>query len=352
MNLFSVYGVVPSAIVALASAAPIGFTVDPDLSSVLGEFTLSADTAGTLIGDYDPDTNPDGTQTRPGLFGGSGNQPIPITLDIALETALDQSPSGAFTMDADLDALLFAISGLSADLLNGGSVDTVLDLTFFYDTFRTFNPFFIYPGGIPLPVQLPAGSITTFTLVQSGPMTPGVLFPNNDDSYSMTGLLPVELTIVGDALGTPIEPGALPFVLPVTGTFTPEPSGGGTIVLELSLDTIAQTIDTSDLPPLPDIPFPLPTLTEGVFANVILSLAVQSIGIAGEGMITLAASAGASGCNAADISEPFGVLDLSDITAFTTAFLAQDPAADLDNNNIYDLTDIQLFVTAFVGGCP
>jgi hypothetical protein len=340
-----------SVAVAPAFATPLDFTINPGASSISGELTIAADTAGTLIGDYDTDTNPAGTQTRPGLFGGSGNMPVDVSVDLNLITDLDLAPGGAFSMDADTDALAFVISGLAVDLLDGETVGSRLALVFEYDTFRTFSPSFIYPGGIPLPIEVEAGSITTLVLIQSGPMTPGVLIPNNDDSYSMTGLLPVELTIVGDALGTPIEPGALPVVLPITGTFTPEPGGGGTIVLELSLDAIAQTIDTSDLPPLPDIPFPLPTLTEGVVANVILSLAVQSIGFGGEGTIVLAASAGASGCNAADLSEPFGVLDLADINAFTTAFLAQNPAADLDNNEIFDLTDIQLFVTAFVGGC-
>ena len=31
---------------------------------------------GALIGNYDEEANPQGTLTRPGLFGGSGNQPI------------------------------------------------------------------------------------------------------------------------------------------------------------------------------------------------------------------------------------------------------------------------------------
>jgi hypothetical protein len=59
-----------------------------------------------------------------------------------------------------------------------------------------------------------------------------------------------------------------------------------------------------------------------------------------------------AGCNAADIAEPFDILDLADITAFIAAFTTMSPAADLDENGIYDLTDISLFITAFTGGCP
>lgn len=59
-----------------------------------------------------------------------------------------------------------------------------------------------------------------------------------------------------------------------------------------------------------------------------------------------------SGCNAADLSEPFDVLDLSDITAFVAAFLDLQPEADIDENGVFDLTDITQFVAAFTGGCP
>lgn len=58
------------------------------------------------------------------------------------------------------------------------------------------------------------------------------------------------------------------------------------------------------------------------------------------------------GCNAADIAEPFDILDLSDISAFVAAFVALGDAADLNGDGIWDLTDITLFVGAFTGGCP
>jgi hypothetical protein len=61
---------------------------------------------------------------------------------------------------------------------------------------------------------------------------------------------------------------------------------------------------------------------------------------------------GAGGCNAADVAEPFGVLDLSDVSAFAAGFIAQDPISDIDDNEFWDLTDVNLFVTEFVAGCP
>ncbi|MEZ6242525.1 MAG: GC-type dockerin domain-anchored protein [Phycisphaerales bacterium] len=59
------------------------------------------------------------------------------------------------------------------------------------------------------------------------------------------------------------------------------------------------------------------------------------------------------GCNEADLAEPFGSLDFSDVLAFLTAFGAMDPAADLaPPMGVFDFSDVLAFLTAFGGGCP
>lgn len=60
---------------------------------------------------------------------------------------------------------------------------------------------------------------------------------------------------------------------------------------------------------------------------------------------------GSGGCNAADLAEPFGVLDLNDANAFVAGFLAGDSVSDLDQSGTWDLADIALFVAAFQAGC-
>ena len=57
-------------------------------------------------------------------------------------------------------------------------------------------------------------------------------------------------------------------------------------------------------------------------------------------------------CALADIAEPFGLLDLADITAFVSGFLDAAPFADLNADGLFDLSDINLFVTSFIAGCP
>ncbi len=57
-------------------ADPIPMQVDSEMSGAFLDTSLSLVMNGTFIGDYDEETNPEGTMTRPGLFGGSGNQPV------------------------------------------------------------------------------------------------------------------------------------------------------------------------------------------------------------------------------------------------------------------------------------
>ncbi len=55
----------------------------------------------------------------------------------------------------------------------------------------------------------------------------------------------------------------------------------------------------------------------------------------------------------ADLAEPFGQLDFSDVVAFLTAFAAMDPAADLAAPaGQWDFSDVVAFLGAFGAGCP
>ncbi len=61
----------------------------------------------------------------------------------------------------------------------------------------------------------------------------------------------------------------------------------------------------------------------------------------------------ADDCGPADIAEPFGVLDLADVSLFALGFQIQDPAADIaEPFGVWDLGDIAAFVDAFLSGCP
>lgn len=57
-------------------------------------------------------------------------------------------------------------------------------------------------------------------------------------------------------------------------------------------------------------------------------------------------------CNAADLAEPLGLLDLADINAFVDGFTGMTTAGDLNGDGLWDLTDVNMFVAAFSAGCP
>ncbi|MFI4898698.1 MAG: M12 family metallo-peptidase [Phycisphaerales bacterium JB059] len=58
-------------------------------------------------------------------------------------------------------------------------------------------------------------------------------------------------------------------------------------------------------------------------------------------------------CSEADLAEPFGVLDFSDVTAFLSAFSAGAPDADLAPPfGTLDFSDVLGFLGAFGAGCP
>lgn len=58
-------------------------------------------------------------------------------------------------------------------------------------------------------------------------------------------------------------------------------------------------------------------------------------------------------CNSADLAEPFGQLDFSDVVAFLVAFGAMGPDADLALPfGQWDFSDVVAFLTLFGAGCP
>ena len=86
-----------------------------------GELTLSGTLStyinGTLIGDWDAESNPEGTQTREGVWGGSGNNPIPLSLTAAIELGGNTIPTGPLDLEIDDILGVASITNLSWDVL-------------------------------------------------------------------------------------------------------------------------------------------------------------------------------------------------------------------------------------------
>jgi glucose/arabinose dehydrogenase len=58
-----------------------------------------------------------------------------------------------------------------------------------------------------------------------------------------------------------------------------------------------------------------------------------------------------TGCNDADIAEPFGTLNIFDALAFVDAYNNEDPIADFTMDGNFDIFDVLAFVEAYNAGC-
>ena len=79
---------------------------------------------------------------------------------------------------------------------------------------------------------------------------------------------------------------------------------------------------------------------------------VVEAGVDGVKMVSLSCEDVAAGCNSADLAEPFGELNFFDVSAFLTAFNANDASADVNGDGNFDFFDISGFLTQFNAGCP
>lgn len=356
MNAFPI---VPVAFFALfapfASAQSFDGTVDSDASSGVLTTVAGLTTSGSLIGDYNPDTNPDGTQTRPGLFGGSGNNAIPVSTDLGAETDVSTNPAGGVSIETDFDALTIRFDGFMIDLLNGASGATELSVTMTFSTFHTVNPSFIYPGGIPITLPLgDAASITRAELVQVL-AADGVLTPTADpDIFDFSAVIPGEanLTLAVGLPGSdpvPNDVDALPVVLPISGRVTRLLDG--TIMVTVVGDAqAAQTGVPLDIGALPEIPFELPTLGTAT-AGVLLTLTPEELTFEASMAVDLTIAGVAGVCDADWNAD--GLVNFFDIVGFIGSYNAQEVRADLAAPfGSWNFFDVAAYLGMYNAGCP
>jgi hypothetical protein len=289
---------VAAATAGVATSQSLPFDVVQATSSLDVLTTFELRLPGTLIGDFDAVSNPAGTRTLPGLFGGSGNQPVTIQLDLIGTLDVTAPASGVFTLQPDVAAGTAAIDGLTLDLLTsgptaGGGASAELTLRLTYETFRTFAPDSLFPSLIPLELPLGQASISDLSLVQSGPINGTLAATATAGVFDLAALVPASLSFLIDFNGQVTPVGPLPFVLPLVAT----------VDLASCAASMAGTADAAvnqTLPaPVPfelnDLPFPLPTvLPPGGTANLLLSAALEEIVFDAALDLTLAADAPAA----------------------------------------------------------
>ena len=306
--------------------------------------TVELPLAGTWIGNHDAATNPGGTRTLPGLFGGSGNQPIPFTsVNRSVVTVPSGAPSGSFVARFDPSTGALCLGGLSMDLLAGrtGTIDTSARLT--YSTFRTVAPSSTFPGVSGLQVPVDSGTLSVATATQlADALTVATPAP---DGWSFATTVSVEVHAAGTAMGQPFD-GITPGDLALTGTIRQTADG---VVIEAS-GSISRTDPVAAPAPLVGVPFALPTvLPPGSTANLLMSGTFSD----GTSVTTAAATIAAPGNQRclADLDRSEWV-DFGDVVTMLLDFgpCAGVCASDLDGSGTVDFGDVVTMLLDF-GPC-
>ncbi len=241
---------------------------------------------------------------------------LTLTLNVALlgsDTATDSSPISG-TLEIELDDYGVPTSITIHDFNLALSNDLAFNFSFFLSnvdaTTTGLTAFYATPGTPtgPVPVVADLFAFPAVPTAQSGTITAtGNIFGVGD------------INEVVDLSANP------PFLAPTDGMIT---SDGVTVTLDGGMITFSGTTE----------------IVPGVATMDVM------------GTVTFVASGpvpAPAGCNAADLAEPFDVLDFSDVVAFLTAFGSMDPAADVaPPTGVFDFSDVVAFLGAFGAGCP
>jgi len=270
----SVTLVLASALTVAASANEYSLTND---GSMTLQGALSTVLTGILIGDWDEVSNPDGTRTLPGVWGGSGNNPIPIDLTLTISFDGDSVPAGPLTLTLDPMTSTATITGLDWAVLPEAVLLATATGTVLYETFRTAAPDSLYPGGIPVDIPLGEATVSDVTILQTA-AADGTATPIDGQPLAHDILVPVpamvSMVVSSETIGElPME---FPIILNIDGVHQ---VGDATDMLIMTVESIFD--ESSDLPdePLPTIPIEMPTVLPpgDETAGILLDLTPTSV---------------------------------------------------------------------------
>ncbi len=116
--------------------------------------------------------------------------------------------------------------------------------------------------------------------------------------------------------------------------------------------TTVATITGSDLSTTPELmQFDLPV---GAWAldNAQVRFTVDAQGTFYLDDVYLGTEQLSTGCSVADFAAPFGELNFFDVSAFLSAYNAQESSADMNGDGVFNFFDVSEFLTQFSAGCP
>ncbi len=181
---FSLHLVVmcPAVVMTSSLVCAEEFLLLPGSSFYRGELEADVPLEGVLVGDFDPQTNPLGTETRP-PSSKRGNVPIPMFGSLLLAGSFDGlQPSGWIDADWDLATASMVIHAFDIDL--GGSGPGPVPLDQWIDTisspFVTVRPDGVFPMGISEPIILRDADVLSMRFHSEGPVPADLLFVTDE----------------------------------------------------------------------------------------------------------------------------------------------------------------------------
>ena len=316
------------------------FEFDEKVSEISQTSSIRVPFSGTLKGNYDEETNPEGTRTLAGLFGGGPNDEIGYDAAFGLEGSNTSTPSGSFTLDVDSANLIAVMSGLQVDVFGEetGLLNATLNLVF--ETFRTSNPDSLYVGGIELPIPLGEVEIRSLLMAQSADASL-VLVPGSGDTLTtISGVVPVDLTFDLEVFGQEIGGVPMPMLLPINGTLI-ENDNGAQVAIGVNIE-VDDVIPSAGIP-LDNIPVEMPTIIPpGNVASVLFSGTDSEGSIAGTWDLQLVADADSESCAGDPDINGDGVVNGADLTIILASWGAPGGPADVNCDGIIDGQDLTI----------
>ncbi len=331
MQILPVAAVLFAASTALAGSFTFQFL---PTSTAYQSLTVTYPLAGTFKGNYDAVTNPTGTLTIPGYFGGSGNNPIAYTASTRMSDTVNSHPAGSFVLAVN-EVGVVAVTGFTSDLLNGTPGSVGVEMTIAYPSFHTVAPTSIYPSVGAVTIPLADGALKVATAVQSGPAI-GTRTETAPGTYTVNVAIPVTVVASGSAGGQPFGSDPTPAVLALTGTLTVNGSTATFTATSASTEPIGPLAPP---PPIVDQAFPLPTvLPSGGTANLLISGTFSE----GNGTATLNLSIDAAGTANAVPGDLNGdqIVNASDLTTLLSAWGTADSIADINHDGTVNGGDL------------
>ncbi|MBC7771729.1 MAG: hypothetical protein H7210_04470 [Pyrinomonadaceae bacterium] len=342
---------VSAAVLALLSTTPAdaadtyNFVLAPQ-STLSSTFSASAPFTGSLIGNFNAQTNPGGTRTLPGAFGGcgAGNQAIALSGTGTAAGSPSTTPTGVFGITFDPLAGTASLSGLNINLLGAATPTIATNVNLTYQSFHTCAPTGFFPS-LPIPLDLGDATINTLTASQACSPSVGTLTHISGDTYSFSITTNILLAVVFTLNGAEQE--GDPSVESVTLSGTAVLSGPSAAV-NASINIMRQEKIPGPTPALINEPFDLPNPLGGtVHLLLTVTLTNSTVDLTGTAAITADGTLTSGRC-AGDWNHD-SKLNSQDFFDFITAFFGG--AADLNCSGATDSQDFFDFLTAFFTGC-